>query len=104
MKTLTLILGLCLLSCSCVASNPSMKSEVMEKVQPDLTGFHFASEHENFVVVSLKVNERHLEIIDIMGSSEKLVELIRDEILNLKVDKIYPAGDTYNFKFIFKKQ
>lgn len=99
-----MMIGLCLYSLSFAANNPSIKNEMIEKVNPDLSEFQFESEHENFVVVSFKVNNKHVEIIDIMGSNDQLISLMIEELINLKVDKIYPMDDIYNFKFIFKEQ
>lgn len=104
MKTITLIIGLCLLNISLGANNPSIKHEIEAKVKPNLAEFNFAADYENFVVVSFTVNDFHLEIIDIMGSNELLIKLITEELNKLNVDKIYPSDDIYNFKFIFTKQ
>ena len=104
MKTIAMIIGLCFLSISFGSNNPSIKNEMIEKVNPDLAGFEFEAVHENFVVVSFKVIQHHVEIIDIMGSSDVLIKALTEELINLKVDKLYPMDDIYNFKFIFIKQ
>jgi 2,4-dienoyl-CoA reductase-like NADH-dependent reductase (Old Yellow Enzyme family) len=104
MKTIIMIIGLLLVNESFAANNPSIKSEIEEKVQPDLTEFNFSTDHENFIVVSFKVSEYHIDILEIMGSSDYLIQTMIEELINLKVDKVYPEDDIYSFKFIFLKK
>lgn len=99
-----LTLGLLILNVSIAGNTPSIKSEMIEKVQPDLTEFEFATEHENFVVVSFKIKNKHLEILEIMGSTQELIQLMQVELTSTFIDKIYPVDDIYYFKFIFTKQ
>jgi len=103
MKTLVLIGALLLSHLSFSSNNPSLKHEIEEAIQPDLSQFEFDMYHENFVVVSFKISHEQLEIIEIMGSNEYLIQLMTEELSNLKMDNIYPVNDIHNFKFIFTK-
>lgn len=86
------------------AHNPSIKREIENKIQPNLSAFSFNEDHENFIVVSFTVTDNHIEIIDLMGSSAELMNIMKEELNSLKVDNTYPVEDIYNFKFIFTKQ
>jgi hypothetical protein len=104
MKTILIAIGIMALNLSFGAHNPTIKTEIEEKVQPDLSQFSFNEDHENFIVVSFTVNDNHIEIIDLMGSSDELMKIMKTELNELTVDNIYPTDDIYNFKFIFTKQ
>lgn len=104
MKTITLILGIVLASAGLAGTNPSLKNEIIEKVHPDLSEFNFDVHHENFVVVSFKIIDFQIEILDIQGSDPHLINMITLELSRLNIDKEYSEGDIYNYKFIFTKR
>jgi hypothetical protein len=104
MKTIMTTLGLLLMNISIASNTPSIKNEMIKKVHPDLTDFEFSAKYENFVVVSFKIDNQHLQILEIMGSNEGLIQLMKEELSVTILDKIYPVDDIYYFKFTFKKQ
>lgn len=104
MKTIMITLGLLLMNISIAGNTPAIKNEITKKVHPDLTEFEFSTEHENFVVVSFKISNQHFQILEIMGSNDDLIQLMKEELRVTLLDKIYPVDDVYYFKFIFKKQ
>ncbi|MCH2233344.1 MAG: hypothetical protein MK078_03740 [Crocinitomicaceae bacterium] len=104
MKTILMALGLMVLTIGNAANNPSIIKEIEEKVKPNLDEFNFNQEHMDFVVVSFKVESQQVQVVEIMGSSDELIQIIGKELDMLCLDKIYPEDDVYNFKFIFDKQ
>ncbi|UKN00458.1 hypothetical protein K6119_12020 [Paracrocinitomix mangrovi] len=103
MKIAILTIGLALANISFAGLNPSLKKEITEKVQLDLSQFEFDTHHENFVVVSFSIENFQIEILEIQGTSEILINMMTLELNNLKIDRLYSQGNIYNYKFVFKK-
>ena len=103
MKTLVLIGGLLLSHLSFSSNNPSLKHEIEASIQPDLSQFEFDMYHENFVVVQFEIKNYQIEILEIQGSSEALIEMVTEELNQINIGETYTEGDIYNYKFIFKK-
>lgn len=103
MKTLVCIVGLLLSHMSFSNSNPCLKNEIETSIHPDLSQFEFDMHHENFVVVQFEIRNFQIEILEIQGSSEELIEMITEELSQVTIDDTYTDGDSYSYKFIFKK-
>lgn len=104
MKAVLISIGLMVLNVVNAANNPCIIKEIEEKVQPNLEDYTFNEEQEDFVVVSFKVENSQIQIIEAMGSSEELIQILTSELEELNLEKTYPADDIYSFKFIFNKQ
>ena len=80
MKTILMTLGILMINFAFSNNNPSINREIEKKVQPDLSQYNFDQENENFVIVRFTVNNQQVEIIDILGSNEELIEIMKDEL------------------------
>jgi hypothetical protein len=97
------MVGFLAASVSFGAVNPSLKSEILENVSPDLSTVELDELHQDFVVVKFSIKDFQIKIIEIQGSQESLIQLIIHELSEIFVQREYSETDVYNYKFVFKK-
>lgn len=104
MRTMIMVMAL-LMSANLMAHGKKpIKKELEDKVTIDLHDYDFKKDQEEFVLVSFVVKNQKIEILDIMGSNEFLIDKMKSELNNITMDNFYPSDDKYNFKFTFSKQ
>ena len=103
MKKFILMVGFFTASISFAAVNPSLKSEIVNKVSPDLSTVELNEAHQDFVVVSFSIKDHQINIIDIQGSQEELIQIIKKELSDMFITKEYSDTDVFNYKFTFKQ-
>ena len=103
MKKFIIMIGLLAINLSFTAKNSSLKSEIMNKVSPDLSKVELDQFHQDFVVVSFSIKDNQIKIIEIQGSQEKLIRLIRNELREMSIQSDYSDTDILNYRFTFKK-
>ena len=103
MKKFILMIGILVASTSFGATNPSLKNEIVENVNPDISKVKLNEPHQDFVVVSFSIKDFQINIIDIQGSQEELIQLITRELRDMFILREYSDTDVYNYKFTFKK-
>ena len=103
MKKFILMIGVLIATTSFAATDPSLKNEIVEKVNLDLSEVELDESHQDFVVVSFSIKDFQINIIDIQGTQEELIQLITSELRDMFILREYSDTDVYNYKFTFKK-
>ncbi|NOQ73111.1 MAG: hypothetical protein GQ574_13985 [Crocinitomix sp.] len=103
MKKFILIVTVLIASISFGSVNPSLKNEIVNNVNPNLSEIQLDEYHQDFVVVSFYVEDCQIHIIDIQGSQQELIDLISNELLEMYIQKEHSALDVFNYKFTFEK-
>ena len=103
MKKLILIVTLLIASISFGSENPSLKNEILNNVNPNLSEIQLDEFHQNFVVVSFYIKDNQIHIIDIQGSQKELIQMVTNELSEMNILNEYSDSDVYNYKFTFKK-
>ncbi len=103
MKKFILVAALLVTSISFAAVKPSLRKEIVEKVNIDLSDIELDEFHEDFVVVSFQIKDSQILITEIQGSQEQLIESVQKELTQMCIQKEYSNTDIYNYKFTFKK-
>ncbi|MDX2360989.1 MAG: hypothetical protein QNK23_09295 [Crocinitomicaceae bacterium] len=98
-----LVVGLVSMSMSFAANKPKLKQEIQEKVRIDLSDIYLDEFNQDYVIVSFQIINDEIKIQEINGTSAELKERIIEELCEIKVDAEYEEGETYFFKFTFKK-
>ncbi|NOQ73117.1 MAG: hypothetical protein GQ574_14015 [Crocinitomix sp.] len=103
MKKFILIAAVLMASISFGSENPSLKNEIINKVNANLSGIELDDAHQDFVVVSFYIKDFQVHILDIQGSQKELIQMISNELSEMCIEKEYSDSDVYNYKFTFKK-
>ena len=101
MKKLILIVTLLMASISFAAGNPTLKKEIVNKMNPNLSEIQLDEYHQNFVVVSFYVKNGQIYILDVQGSQEVLIQEVLIELSEMDIQNEYSDSDVYNYKFTF---
>jgi hypothetical protein len=99
-----MILGLVMATSLMANGNQPIKGELEDKLSLNLNEYEFHDEYQDFVVVSFVVVNQKIQINEIMGSDEWLINSVRSELSKMDLDNFYPSGQTYSFKFVFSKR
>ena len=103
MKKLILIVTVLMASISFAAGNPSLKNEIVNKMNPNLSEIELDEFHQDFVVVSFSIKDGKIHVLDMQGSKEELIQAVLNELSEMHILKAYSDSDIYNYKFTFKK-
>ncbi|MFT5668098.1 MAG: hypothetical protein ACI9DK_002298 [Vicingaceae bacterium] len=103
MKKFILVIALLATSISFAGVKPSLRNEIVEKVNIDLSEIELDEFHQDFVVVSFHIKDSQIFITEIQGSQEQLIKSIQKELSEMDIQKEYSESDVFNYKFTFKK-
>jgi hypothetical protein len=108
MKKLIFIISLLVSNISLGAGNPAsgtptLNEEISNKLILDLSMVELDKKHQDFVLVSFYICNDEIEIIEISGSQEELVEKVKIKLSQLKIEQMYDEGALYRYKFTFEK-
>ncbi len=104
MKTMMMILGFVVTTSLMANGNRPIKEELEDKLTLDLHDYKFHDEYQDFVVVSFTVVNQKIQVQEIMGSDQWLINSVKSELSKMDLENIYPCEETYNFKFVFEKR
>jgi hypothetical protein len=113
MKKLIFIISLLVSNISLGAGNPTsgnptsgtptLNEEISNKLILDLSMVELDKKHQDFVLVSFYICNDEIEITEISGSQEELVEKVKIKLSQLKIEQMYDEGALYRYKFTFEK-
>lgn len=103
MKKLMLIVGVLITNISLGADNLPLKEEISNKLILDLSEVELDEVHPDFVVVSFRICDDHLELVEITGTQKQLVQKVKNKLKQIAIEGAYDEETLYRYKFIFEK-
>lgn len=85
------------------ADNPTLKTELTEKLKFDLREVELDPQHQDFVVVCFHICNGKVEISEITGTQKELIQKVKKKLSMIQIDQEYDEGKTYRYKLTFKK-
>lgn len=106
MKIVGLIFALSLFTLSSSFAKgdyPDLVREIEKKVKIDLTKVDLNDAKTDYVMVSFRIINDEIKIVEIGGSSKELEISIIKELYAIHVDSDYSPNKTYVYRFTFVK-
>ena len=75
--------------------------ELKKKVFVDLNGVEINKSKKDYVIVSFRIVEGEIKILEVNGTNKYLKEKMIEKLCSLNVESTYDPGKTYNYKFTF---
>ena len=103
MKKLIFIVAVLISNISLGADVQPLKQEITNKLIIDLSKVELDANHQDFVLVSLYICKGEIEIAEISGTQNELVQRVKSKLSKLTIEQKYDEGTLYQYKFTFKK-
>jgi len=103
MKKLIFIVAVLISNISLGADVQPLKQEITNKLIIDLSKVELDANHQDFVLVSLYICNGEIEIAEISGTQNELVQRVKSKLSKLTIEQTYSEGTLYQYKFTFKK-
>ena len=104
MKTIIIALGILAFNLSYAGGYPTLKSEITENLNIDISKVELNKNHQDFVVVSFNILDGQIIILDIDGSKIELEELVINKLNQLNIQSDYDINETYYYRINFDKR
>lgn len=75
--------------------------ELKKKVFVDLNGVEINKAKKDFVIVSFRITDGEIKILEVNGTNKYLKEKMIEKLCSLNVESNYDPAKTYNYKFTF---
>ena len=96
-------LSLITMSNSFAGGNPDLVREIEKKVKIDLRKVELNDAKTDYVMVSFRIINDEIKVVEIGGSTQELKEIVIKELYAIHVDSDYSPNKTYVYRFTFVK-
>ena len=103
MKKLIFIVAILISNISLGAGTPELKEEITNKLILDLSKIELDENNQDFVVVNFYIRNGEIEISEITGSQNQLIQKVKSKLCQLNIEHAYDEGKLYKYKFTFDK-
>lgn len=103
MIKLILIVGTLIANVSFGGQNPSLESEITDKLILDLSEVVLDEHRKDFVVVHFRICDDRIEIVQVVGTQEPLVQKVKNKLKQISIHEAYDEETIYHFKFTFEQ-
>lgn len=99
-----LFVGLLSMSASFAGENPKVIKEIQRKIKVDLSGIQLEKSKKHYVLVTFKIVDQEIEILNLEGSKKELTDLMIAELEEMFITSKADASKVYQFKFNFSQE
>ena len=103
MKKLIFIVAILVSNISLGAGVQPLKEEINNKLILDLSEVNLDENNQDFVVVNFQICNGEIEISEITGTQNQLVEKVKRKLSQLNIEANYNESFLYQYKFTFEK-
>lgn len=103
MKKLIFIVSILVSQISFAAGVEPLKEEITNKLILDLSMLELNEQHKDFVIVSFYICNDKIEISEIYGTQNQLVQKVKIKLSQLTIKHTCEEGKLYQYRFTFKK-
>lgn len=103
-KTIALSLLLILAQYSNAGNEPKVIKEIQKKSIFNLKHIAFSKERNDFVVVKFKIEKGEVQITDVQGSQNELIDRVQAKLEKMHVKSPYQENKEYLLKFTFEAE
>jgi hypothetical protein len=100
---LMLVVGVFISNNSFGANDPSLKSELTEKIIIDLSDVELSEDQQESVAVSFYICDGKIEIAEISGTNEAVILKVKQKLSLLKIEAEYDEGSLYRYNLEIDK-
>ena len=77
--------------------------EITKKLILDLSKVELDENNQDYVAVNFHICNGEIEITEITGTQEQLVQKVKDKLSQLVIEQKYDEETLYRYKFTFEK-
>lgn len=104
MKKLIFIIAVLVSNITLGAGEPTLNAEITNKLILDLSEVDLDEDYQDFVIVNFYIANNEIQIEEITGTHELLVEKVKNKLAKLKIEGPYHTQTLYRYKFTFEKK